>query len=100
MSNAYADKPPTAGAEGGFGPVDCRFSGSGCRACVATRLPVATFRETRRFRRIRKRNADLEVRTVRADFDPMIYDLYAAYIDGRHRDGDMYPPSEDQFRCR
>jgi len=32
-----------------------------------------------------------------ARFDREIYSLYARYIDSRHGDGDMYPPSEEQF---
>jgi leucyl-tRNA---protein transferase len=69
-----------------------------CRACIATRIPVARFEPKRRQRRTLKRNADLTVQVHRAAFSARFYDLYARYIAGRHGDGDMYPPSKDQFR--
>ena len=71
---------------------------AGCRACVATRVPVDRFRMTRRFRRIRERNADARTRVEPADFQEEHYDLYQRYISGRHADGSMYPPSRHQFR--
>jgi leucyl-tRNA---protein transferase len=45
-----------------------------------------------------RRNADVVVQVHRAAFSARFYDLYARYIAGRHGDGDMYPPSKDQFR--
>ncbi|MDE0349023.1 MAG: arginyltransferase [Gammaproteobacteria bacterium] len=69
-----------------------------CRACVPTRVPVDRFRWNRRFRRIDRRNADTEKRVEPAEFREEHYDLYARYIEGRHADGSMYPPSRAQFR--
>jgi arginine-tRNA-protein transferase len=69
-----------------------------CQACVPTRIPVASFAPKRRQRRTRDRNADLTLKVEPARFDKVIYRLYANYIAGRHRDGDMYPPSPEQFR--
>ncbi len=69
-----------------------------CQACVPTRIPVAEFVPRRRQRRTLARNADLTVRVEPAAYTPEHYDLYARYIAGRHRDGDMYPPSPDQYR--
>ncbi|HEX7036148.1 MAG TPA: arginyltransferase [Pseudomonadales bacterium] len=69
-----------------------------CQACVPTRIPVATFEPRRSQRRALRRNADLTVQVHRAAFSPRFYDLYARYIGGRHADGDMFPPSRDQFR--
>lgn len=69
-----------------------------CQACVPTRIPVATFAPRRSHRRILRRNADVEVRLEAASSSPDYYNLYARYISGRHGDGDMYPPSQDQFR--
>ena len=34
---------------------------------------------------------------VPATFDERYYRLYADYIEQRHKDGDMYPPSREQF---
>ena len=69
-----------------------------CRACIPTRVPVDRFRLGRRFRRVLKRNADLSVRVQPAGADDACFDLYARYINGRHRDGEMYPPSRSHLR--
>ncbi|MEQ8484054.1 MAG: arginyltransferase [Pseudomonadales bacterium] len=69
-----------------------------CRACVPTRVPVERFEPRRSQRRTLTRNADLTVQIHHGTFSPRFYDLYARYIAGRHADGDMYPPSKDQFR--
>lgn len=68
-----------------------------CNACVPARVPVDRFHPNRQQRRIWQRNDDLTVidRTVLNGDE--YYDLYARYIEGRHRDGDMYPPTPQQF---
>ena len=65
---------------------------------MPTRIPVARFQPRRSQRRVLNRNSDLSVHVEPAVFNRRYYDLYARYIFGRHRDGDMYPPSTDQFR--
>ncbi len=68
-----------------------------CSACVPVRIPVASFTWSRQQKRCWQRNQDLHV-TVAANLDiQRHYPLYAAYIEGRHQDGDMYPPSQDQL---
>lgn len=69
-----------------------------CQACIPTRIPIAGFVPKRRQKRVVAANADLRVEVVPAAFTPDHYDLYARYIGGRHREGDMYPPSPEQFR--
>jgi arginine-tRNA-protein transferase len=69
-----------------------------CSACIPVRVPSATFSMRRRQRRIWARNADLDISLRDPGLDEEVYDLYARYIGDRHADGDMYPPSEDQFR--
>ena len=69
-----------------------------CQACVPTRIPVAEFRPRRFQRRAWRLNEDLRVEVHAAQYRPEFYTLYANYIAERHRDGDMYPPSTDQFR--
>ena len=69
-----------------------------CSACIATRIPVMTFRPKRSQRRTLARNADLVCAVEPAQFTQGTYELYARYIGARHRDGDMYPPSPEQFR--
>jgi arginine-tRNA-protein transferase len=70
---------------------------AGCDACIPARIPVADFKPNRQQRRIWQRNQDLRVED-RIDLSgDEFYDLYARYIEGRHRDGDMYPPTRQQF---
>ena len=68
-----------------------------CTACVPARIPVARFAPNRQQRRILKRNETLEVTAVSPSFSEEYYQLYARYIEQRHADGDMYPPSREQF---
>ncbi|MDM9650781.1 arginyltransferase [Pseudomonas wenzhouensis] len=68
-----------------------------CTACIPARIPAAHFSPNRQQRRILKRNEDISVRCVRPAFTEEYYDLYVRYIEQRHADGDMYPPSRDQF---
>lgn len=68
-----------------------------CRACVPARIPAAEFQPDRQQKRILKRNADLQVRRLEAGFEEEHYALYARYIEVRHADGDMYPPSREQY---
>jgi len=70
----------------------------GCQACVPARLPVADFAPKRRQRRVAAANADLQVVIEPAAYSERAYALYARYVSGRHGDGDMYPPSVEQFR--
>ncbi|MFT6429368.1 MAG: arginine-tRNA-protein transferase [Halopseudomonas sp.] len=68
-----------------------------CSACVASRVPAADFAPSRQQKRIIKRNVDLEVSPQPPRLTDEIYELYAHYIESRHADGDMYPPSRQQF---
>lgn len=69
-----------------------------CKACVPVRIPIRPFVPNRSQRRVWKINQDLVVCPVRATFTQEHYDLYEYYIRARHHDGDMYPPSEEQYR--
>lgn len=68
-----------------------------CNACIPVRLDAEAFRPDRSQRRVWRRNEDLNFRLVPAQFSERHYDLYARYIEQRHFDGDMYPPSREQF---
>ncbi|MBS3803411.1 MAG: arginyltransferase [Oleiphilaceae bacterium] len=68
-----------------------------CNACVPVRLNVRDFSQNRSQRRVWKRNDDLNFNLVPARFSERYYSLYARYIEERHSDGDMYPPSREQF---
>lgn len=69
-----------------------------CSACVPVRIPAEGFRPRRRQQRIWRRNEDLQVRIAEPSLTEENYELYARYIEARHGDGDMYPPSPEQFR--
>lgn len=69
----------------------------GCQACISVRIPVERFKPSRAQRRIENRNADLIIQTAPCMLTDEYYSLYDRYIRQRHADGDMYPPSEDQF---
>jgi leucyl-tRNA---protein transferase len=69
-----------------------------CNACIPTRVPVLDFRWSRRFRRIRRRNRDIEVALREPVCNATNYDLYARYIRARHAEGGMYPPTPAHFR--
>lgn len=70
----------------------------GCNACRSVRVPVERFAPNRTQRRISRRNEDITTRITPAYFDARHYALYADYINHRHADGDMYPPSHEQYR--
>jgi len=68
-----------------------------CNACVPVRLKVRSFQPNRSQRRVLKKNRDLQCRLIPAGFTEQYYRLYAHYIEERHSDGDMYPPTREQF---
>lgn len=70
----------------------------GCNACRSVRIPVGYFSANRTQRKICRRNSDIKVRVIPARFDVEHYALYADYIRARHAEGDMYPPSREQYR--
>jgi arginine-tRNA-protein transferase len=68
-----------------------------CQQCISCRVLVAQFSPNRRFKRILKRNEDLVVSEVPDINTDEFYLLYKHYITVRHADGDMYPPSREQY---
>jgi arginyl-tRNA--protein-N-Asp/Glu arginylyltransferase len=70
----------------------------GCSACVSVRIPVDDFQPSRSQRRVARRNGDLSLVERPALFDVEHYALYERYIQVRHWDGDMFPPSREQYR--
>ncbi|WP_180108962.1 MULTISPECIES: arginyltransferase [unclassified Acinetobacter] len=69
-----------------------------CRQCLSSRVPVLEFQMNSVQKKAWKRNQDLTVKISRPqDTDAKHYALYERYINERHADGDMYPPSQDQF---
>lgn len=68
-----------------------------CKACIAARVPVKQFKRKRSQQKIWNRNNDLEVIEVDNIDTEIHYNLFERYINERHRDGDMYPPSRQQY---
>lgn len=69
-----------------------------CNACVPIRVAVKDFHPSRNQKRNLKKNLGLEISITPPDFYQKHYELYEKYIIARHADGDMYPPSEQQYR--
>lgn len=69
-----------------------------CNACIPVRLDALAFSPDRSQRRVWRRNDDVSFNLVPAQFSERFYQLYERYINERHADGDMYPPSRDQFQ--
>ena len=68
-----------------------------CQACISVRVEAKNFHPSKSQKRIWNKNRDLSVTSVPAQFSEEYYDLYAKYINARHADGDMYPPTPEQF---
>ncbi len=71
---------------------------SNCSACIPARVPVGSFEPKRNQRRAWRRNRDIEVRELDDISSDEPFELYRRYIEERHHDGDMYPPSRDQYQ--
>ncbi|WOG25406.1 arginyltransferase [Endozoicomonas sp. 8E] len=70
----------------------------GCSACIPARVVVNSFEPRRKHRKLFKKNQDLLITRSEASYDEETYQLYKKYISVQHRDGDMYPPSMEQFQ--
>lgn len=71
---------------------------AGCTACVSLRVDVDGFAPNRRFRRVLRRNADLDTTTVEPRSEPIEhFELYQRYIKERHSGGSMDPPSPTDY---
>lgn len=70
---------------------------SGCKACIPARIPVAEFSFSRSQKKNWQKNQDIEVSEHKPTFTHEVYQLYRRYICRQHPDGDMFPPSVEQF---
>ncbi|KDE39398.1 MAG: arginyltransferase [Nitrincola lacisaponensis] len=68
-----------------------------CHACQSIRIPVDFFKPSKSQRRLINRNSDLKIIRKAPDMKQEYFALYKRYIDERHADGDMYPPTPEQF---
>lgn len=69
-----------------------------CKACIPVRVIAERFILKKHHKRVLKKNNDLEIRIEAAADSAKYYNLYSNYISERHVDGDMYPPTREQFR--
>lgn len=69
-----------------------------CKACISIRIPTINFKATTSQRRVINKNKDLIMTEKTTFFTQENYALYQQYINTRHIDGDMFPPSEEQFK--
>ncbi|GAB2188964.1 arginyltransferase [Sessilibacter sp. MAH2] len=68
-----------------------------CSACIPVRIPVKEFTPNRQQKRCLKLNSDITFKVVNSIDAKKHYQLYEKYINERHADGDMYPPSRAQY---
>ena len=61
-------------------------------------MNVSSFKANKTQRRVLKQNSDLVCRIEKTEFTNASYTLFEKYIEARHKDGDMYPATEDQFK--
>lgn len=69
-----------------------------CNACKSIRLPVKEIVLSKSQRRCVSKAKQFEVIHVKATDTDEHYQLYEKYINGRHKEGDMYPPTRELFR--
>ncbi len=69
-----------------------------CKSCVPARVAVSAFQPTKQQKRTWRRNEDLTVQSSDQIKSDEHYALYESYITHVHFDGDMFPPSRDQYQ--
>ncbi|HEY8384662.1 MAG TPA: arginyltransferase [Porticoccaceae bacterium] len=68
-----------------------------CTACIPARIPTEDFAPNRQQRRCVRANGDIQIE-LRSEVDSTEhYPLYHQYITERHEDGDMFPPTREQY---
>ncbi|MFT6734597.1 MAG: arginyl-tRNA--protein-N-Asp/Glu arginylyltransferase [Polaribacter sp.] len=70
----------------------------GCKECISVRLNVNDFLPNKQQKRCGKKGKRFTQRVSPAIYDEAHYLLYEKYIETRHKDGDMYPPSVAQYK--
>ena len=86
---------------------DCGFRRSGehlytphckdCSSCIPVRIPVNEFKSSRSQSRTWKRNKDLQVRKLPAEYNPEHFELYQRYLASRHPGAGMDNPTQDSY---
>ncbi|MBF0455822.1 MAG: arginyltransferase [Magnetococcales bacterium] len=68
-----------------------------CQACIPARIPVDSFKLGRSFRRVWKKNQDLQSSNCEPGYTEERFALYQSYLGTRHDEGPMANPSPDDF---
>ena len=68
-----------------------------CDACIPIRIPVDEFSPSRSQRRVWKRNQDLEIIAVPAEYNDEHFKLYRRYMSNRHAGGGMDTPEPEKY---
>ena len=69
-----------------------------CRQCISSRVPAQEFQMNSVQKKAWKRNQDLDINIISThQATDEHYKLYERYINERHADGDMFPPTQEQF---
>lgn len=69
-----------------------------CSSCIPCRIDIQSFKPSRGQRRCLKKNNQVSMIKVAAEFKTEYYELYKKYLNQRHTGGDMSDPSEDDFK--
>lgn len=70
-----------------------------CHSCMSSRILANDINlDSKSFKRSLKKAGHLTIQFEKVVFSSTHYDVYEKYIESRHNDGDMYPPSMDQYR--
>ncbi|NKF51518.1 arginyltransferase [Shewanella sp. WXL01] len=67
-----------------------------CQQCQSIRVPIAEFSPSKRQKRTLKQNVDIQWQLSHQHAEGH-FELYERYINARHSDGPMFPPSREQF---
>ncbi len=68
-----------------------------CKACIPARIQAGAFKRNRKQNKCMNRNRDLNIHLTHQPDHQEHYELYSRYINHRHNDGDMFPPSAQQY---
>jgi len=70
-----------------------------CNACMSSRIIANELNfKSKSFKRLIQKAGNLVAALEKPIFSSSHYDIYEKYIQIRHKDGDMYPPSIEQYR--
>ncbi len=67
-----------------------------CQACEAIRVSIGDFKVSPSQKRIGSKSRHIRAE-MKEELDEEWFELYARYIEARHRNGTMYPPKKDDF---